>query len=480
MILPFKMKLPNLPTLIVVLGALLSGATSCSSSADAQRKTNHFQPDGGDPKDGSIGDGSWPDANVDSGSDGKAAAWSILADEAKAPPWRWDEMAKRVINSSLLPARFAQVGYQPPLGTDIHAAAISKNNLGLAYAYFESGGGAFKQSFWPASTIKLLTSLAALDFIKSQGFSGAAKVQWASGFGDVVNNIVDRAIRVSSNQDYDRTIRIAGFDRLNSHWLSKKRGFPTTVIKASYAGFEVKNPPGYTLSEGSKIKTIPARTAKGSYPCASSKNNCTNLFELTDAVRRVVLDSEIEAQDRFDLAATDKAVLKKALCSATPSFFAKGVTKTLGSGATICHKPGWVPGLDSLDHGIITSAKGQRFLLGAAIPDPGDSSSQGKLAILAEQTLSALTKQTPKPFALQRSAGQELRVAQNATGLRFQALGADEMRFFVDGQEILASSAAGDGLFQATISKNQWQGRLLTLRAFRLGKLVSVRNFVVD
>ncbi len=259
------------------------------------------------------------------------------------------------------------MGYTPPAGTEAYAALVQENALGLAYAYFDYGGGAFAQSFWPASTVKLLSSLAALDWVGSQGFSGAATVKWDSGFSDTVNAIVDRAIRISSNEDYDRTIRIAGFDQLNAVWLSPERGFPETTIKAAYAGFEVKNPPGYTLTEGGNVKVIPPRAATGSYPCASGKNNCANLFELTEAVRRVVLRELIPAGERFDLAPADLIVLDDALCKATPSFFAKGVSAALGPGASICHKPGWVPGSDSLDHGVIEAADGRRFLLAAAV-----------------------------------------------------------------------------------------------------------------
>lgn len=417
--------------------------------------------------------GGWPD---DAAGDAAPDAPSfVIDDDGKPPPWRWDEMVARVIDSQTLKGELAAA---PPAGTEIYAATIEKNALGLAYAPFDYGAGAFAQSFWPASTVKLLTSLAALDFIQSEGFTGAATAQWQSGFGDVVNAIVDRAIRVSSNQDYDRTIRIAGFDQLNETFLSPERGFPTTVIKASYAGFEVKNPPGYTLTEGSNVKTIPARTAQGNYPCASGGNNCTNLFELTEAVRRVVLRDELPEAERFALAAADLDNLENALCKATPSFFASGVTAALGPGATICHKPGWVPGNDSLDHGVITAADGRRFLLAAAVPDPGDSSSQKQLAPVAEGVLGLLTSLKAPPFFLQPTAGAEVRVRIESGGLRLQCLGADSVALWFDGASVPVM-AQGETFFADAVP-GDWQGKLVTVRASAGGTLLAARNLVLD
>ncbi|MCL4752226.1 MAG: hypothetical protein KJ015_18845 [Myxococcales bacterium] len=444
---------------------LLPLALGCGDSSDAVSEPG----DAGPSIDAGSDAPSVPDAGVD-------APRVVLGDDGKPPPWRWDEQVARVLDSSTLAP---SMGYTPPAGTEAYAALVQENALGLAYAYFDYGGGAFAQSFWPASTVKLLSSLAALDWVGSQGFSGAATVKWDSGFSDTVNAIVDRAIRISSNEDYDRTIRIAGFDQLNAVWLSPERGFPETTIKAAYAGFEVKNPPGYTLTEGGNVKVIPPRAATGSYPCASGKNNCANLFELTEAVRRVVLRELIPAGERFDLAPADLIVLDDALCKATPSFFAKGVSAALGPGASICHKPGWVPGSDSLDHGVIEAADGRRFLLAAAVPDPGDSSSQAVLATLAEKILGVIGSAAVAPFFLQPTAGAELRVKRDAGGLRLQGDDIDGFELFFDGQAVSVAPSDGDTFF-ASAEPTEWQGKLVTLRGYQGGQLAGVRNLVLD
>ncbi|MCA9581110.1 MAG: hypothetical protein KC416_04905, partial [Myxococcales bacterium] len=401
-----------------------------------------------------------------------------LRDDGREPMWRWDEMAARTMDRDLLAAGFDELSYSPPAGTEIYAAVIVESDMGPGYAMYEWGGGAFAQSFWPASTIKVHASLAALRYVASRGFSSSATVKWASGFTDKVSSIVDRAIRVSSNEDYDRTIRIAGFDELNTVWLSDERGFPTTNIKGGYAGFEVKNPPGYTLTEGAKTDVVPARAAQGTYPCASGKSNCTNLFELTEAVRRVVLRDEVPLAEQFDIPEKELALVESALCNATPSFFADGAKKVLGAGTVICHKPGWVPGLDSLDHGLVTADDGRRFLLAAAIPDPGNSSSQAKLAILAEKTMMVLTGVKGHPFPLQRTTGVPIAVEREGEILRLAAATADGFELFVDG-EAVEVILCDDGFHCVDLGTEPIAEKLITVRASRGNNVVGVRNLVL-
>lgn len=409
-------------------------------------------------------------------TDAADAAPPSLRDDGMAPPFRWDEMAQRVVDSSTLKSGLSAAGYAPPAGTEIYAAVVQQNAHGQGYALFDYGAGAFSQSFWPASTIKLLSSLAALDYVQSHGFTGAATVTWKGVFSDVVHNIVRRAIQKSNNQDYDRTVQIAGLDQLNATWLTAARGFPHSVIKASYGKLEVKNPPGYTLTEGEKSKVIPARAAKGTYACKGGRSNCTNLFELTEAVRRLVWHDAISEAERFDLPAADRAVLENALCTAIPSFFKAGVDAALGDGARICHKPGWMPGSDSLDHGVIEAADGRRFMLAAAVPDPGDSSSQAKLARIAKHTLSVVAALSNPPFFLQPDAGEHIVIEASPARLRVSSAGADAVELFIDGKALAASPPTADGVFSIGATPSDYVGRLVTLRSYAAGSLTGVRN----
>ena len=78
-------------------------------------------------------------------------------------------------------ALISSMGYRFPPGANVYAARITKEGSGLAYEDFEGGGGALGRNFWPASSIKVLAALGALEYVGEQGFTGAATVSFGGG-----------------------------------------------------------------------------------------------------------------------------------------------------------------------------------------------------------------------------------------------------------------------------------------------------------
>jgi hypothetical protein len=329
--------------------------------------------------------------------------------------------------------------------------------------------------------VKVLAALGALEFVGGYGFTGAANVTWDSGFGDTLSAIYDRAIRVSSNIDYDRTIRVSGFDWFNETFLSAENGFPTTVIQRSYSGVGVRNVPGLTITEAGRTEYIPARMGTGDFGCPTD-GNCADLFELTEGIRRVILEAEIPAEDRFALDPSDVAGLTDALCGATPSFFAAGVPDA----TRICHKPGWVPYNDCLDHGVIETASGERFLLAASAPETEGRTDCLMLAPIAEHVIAALAgRPADEGMTLQRDAGVPI-VAQlddlgtdgggrRAYHFTVDAPGADRIEIFTDGYEL--GEATGGPRFELDYAYYGGGERMVTVRAWAGAAQVGYRSF---
>lgn|GEM_PF-3219301 len=258
------------------------------------------------------------------------------------------------------------LGYRLPAGAAVYAARITKEGSGLSYDDYQAGGGATASNFWPASSIKLLAAVGALEFLGQQGFTGAATVRFGGGAARTVRSIYDGAIRISSNDDYDTLVRLAGVDWLNKQFLTPARGFPVTVIQKSYtAAGNVRATPVLTVAEAGRTATIPARPAGRDTDCAQV--NCSSLIEMSESVRRVVLHNEIPEADRFRISAVDAAALTDALLGAE-GWFEPAVARVLGPGARIYGKPGWVGGNDCLDVALI-EARGQRYLLSAMVPE---------------------------------------------------------------------------------------------------------------
>jgi hypothetical protein len=433
---------------------------------------------GGADSDGGIDRLDAGSTPVDAGVD--AGALPPLRDDA-LEPYTWREKVEHAIDRATLPAAFEAAGYALPAGSEVFAARIVEGPGAPAYVFYEAGGGGFSQDFWPASTVKVLAALGALHRVRELGFTGATHVRFDSGFEDDLSAIYDRSIRVSSNIDYDRTVRIAGFDWLNTTFLDGAYGFPTTVIQRSYAGVGVRDVPGYTLTEGDRTEYAPPPSGTGDYGCGDD-GNCADLFELTEAVRRVVLDAEIGESERFDLDPADIARVRDALCGATPSFFAGGAESALGEAPAICHKPGWVPYNDCLDHGVV-DAGDARFLLAASTPETRGRTDCLELGGVAEAVLSALVGVTGgAPLAL--DAGPAIPIQLDDLGstpegrrsydITVDVPGADRVEIATDG--LVIGSAEGPGpRFSIRYDYLGGGERLLTVLATSGGAPVAFR-----
>ena len=297
----------------------------------------------------------------------------VQGEEAAAPVGVMGRAPEdRLALSDPAPLDLAASGYQLPPGASVYAARVVEDDDRPRYLDYAAGGGPLGDDFWPASSIKLLAALGALDRAASLGFTGAATVSFADAYpgpddGVTLRDVYWSAVSASDNLDYDILIRIAGFDRLNTEFLSAANGFPATVIQRSYAGIDVQRSPEMTLEEDGRVMVVPERVSTDEYGCPDL-GNCTNLFELSEAVRRVVLDTSLPPDERFDIDAADVLALEEALADAG-SFFTAGVEEVFGPGSTVQSKPGVAPGLDCVDTAVVTTSDGVRYLLSASIPD---------------------------------------------------------------------------------------------------------------
>lgn len=269
---------------------------------------------------------------------------------------------------------------------------------------------------------------------------------------------------MSDNLAYTRTLQIAGVERINQSVLTAEHGFGDTVLTRSYvAGTPANQSPAFTFTEGAATITIPARTDPTDFGCVG---NCTNLYELGEGLRRVVLDVELAAAQRFDLDAADLDGLNAALCDAE-SFFAAGAERALGP-VRVCNKPGWVPDLHYLDHAIITvDASGERYLLAAAIPWPQACSSHNgcaaMLSEIAEYTLPIVRDAVGVPI---QDEGVGITVQRDSpTDLQIDAPGADSIRVW-QGRNLAVEAEGQNGRFAITLPETPSSAMIMTVQAF--------------
>lgn len=270
------------------------------------------------------------------------------------------------VDATTLEAALADAGVDLPEGSGVYAVRLDAD--GKAAGAYEAGEGATYDGFWPASAVKLLAAVGALEYLADLGFTGEARITM-DGDTFTAADVYQEAIADSSNEAYDQLVRIAGVDWLNGEFLTAGNGFVDTVIQRSYTGWGVDVSPAMTIVEGGRRLTVPAREATGAYDCEGG--NCSTLLELTESVRRVTLDAELAAEERFDIAAADVAGLTDALLAAE-GFVEPAVAEVLGEDALVYNKPGYVPGDECVDVALLSDeAAGERYLLAVETPDDG-------------------------------------------------------------------------------------------------------------
>jgi hypothetical protein len=292
------------------------------------------------------------------GAEGQETPTAVLPRQAAPRLAEWPALAAQAMDRVTL----ASAGIELPEGANVLAARIYGGGASPAYQFYEAGGGAFTESFYPASSVKLLAALGAIDYVATWGFTGGAAVNG----GATLREIYDAAIRWSSNDDYDELVRIAGADRLNLEFLPA-HGFGSTVIQESYGWWgDVALSPAMVLTEGDRQVELPERAAQGLYGCEGL--NCSSLFDLSDAVRRIVLDAELPAEERFAIAPADVVALQEALLGAE-GWIAPGVQELLGPDTQVFGKPGHVGGLDCVDDAVVSAPSGHRYIVAVSVPD---------------------------------------------------------------------------------------------------------------
>ncbi|MBW2461959.1 MAG: serine hydrolase [Deltaproteobacteria bacterium] len=309
---------------------------------------------------------------------------------AEAPALRVDEHT--------LGAAFDDAGYEPPEGSFV---MVGRELEGSAthFEWFSLGHSGLTPShehFWPASTIKVMTAIAALETLHEYGLTGAAILTFEDLDGRYhgpAKEIIRLAIQVSNNPAYNRTVLIAGMRNINET-VFPRWGLHDTIMQRRYTRPEgvtdlaLRTSPAIRYREGGRRGTIPERIAPHLYGRCPAAGNCTSLYELLSVMRRVTLHHELPAAERFNLSDEDVTVIHDALRESY-SRIAPGAEAALGPVAVL-NKTGTVPGDDALDHGLITDeVTGRRYLL--AVSTRWHRERTARIGELTRQTLLAIS-----------------------------------------------------------------------------------------
>lgn len=186
--------------------------------------------------------------------------------------------------------------------------------------------------FWPASTIKLYTVIAGVEFLNQYGMpldtivafsrpgsNGAYQRDCARTFEEMVSEVFRR----SSNEDYTLLLRMIGIDAINTQFLVPDKGFPHSALMRDYVTYrpvvyennepqriELISPGGIRKTIDHQWSGISYAERRGATILSSTTGNCTSTAELADCLRRILFHDHIPEKERFNITSTQAEFIR--------------------------------------------------------------------------------------------------------------------------------------------------------------------------
>jgi len=320
--------------------------------------------------------------------------------------------------------------YRIPVGTYLLATQIVRGVKQPGYVLHSLRDTAFMYSwkrYWPASCVKLVAAVGALWTLNRYGLDGATHVSFKDDDGRYAGRVYrlqQRALRISTNVDYNRLMEIAGFDELNERYLTARWGLPRMVMQRRYThphpNSNLRRSPRIEFRRGRREGVIPERNSARKYARCPKEANCTTLFELQEVLRRVMLHRELPPKERFPLHHRDLRRLQADLL-ASPNKVAPRAKEALGRPLRIYNKAGRVPGDDHLDNMFIVDPQSNKRVMIAmstpyATPKEADDVTKKELEELGYHTLRVLFGRSSHGIWLQHDAGVAIDAKINGQG----------------------------------------------------------------
>jgi len=181
--------------------------------------------------------------------------------------------------------------------------------------------------FWPASTIKIYTVVAALEYINELevpldcvlAYEHGTDNGWVLDSSRTMREMISEVFRRSSNEDYTLLLRFVGIDRINTQFLIPEKGFPHSALMRDYITYR---PPLYVNEEPQRITLYASQRKpvqvqhrwsgtsyseqRGATILSATTGNCTSTRELAECMRRIMFHKSLPPQERYKL--TDEQV----------------------------------------------------------------------------------------------------------------------------------------------------------------------------
>lgn len=219
------------------------------------------------------------------------------------------------VDERTLPRLMEARGFRPPRQFKALVVEITFNAARtevVGERRFDWRGTSDDDDGWnPASSVKLFAGIAAAQYANELGFGASAQLTFHGSRGDrsrSLRELIEAALGPSDNIAYNELVQFVGFDRLNGQFLSAENGLRRTALRRAYEATRWMQmgesssftaTPAVTIREGSRSHRLPERRGTVSTDCGNAA--CTSLLDLTEAMRRLMLQEQLPTNQHFGL-----------------------------------------------------------------------------------------------------------------------------------------------------------------------------------
>ena len=177
------------------------------------------------------------------------------------------------------------------------------------------------RDFWPASTVKLYTAVAALELLHAKGMPVDTTVtylhqtgegEWVTDCARTAREMLGEVFARSSNEDYTLLLRLTGVDGINTRFFIPEKGFRDTALMRGYV---LERPYVYQRDEAQRMilrgpdgRTETVEHSWSGHSYAADKGatvidpktaNVTTTRELAECLRRILYHEYLPEAERF-------------------------------------------------------------------------------------------------------------------------------------------------------------------------------------
>ncbi len=302
------------------------------------------------------------------------------------------------VNTDRLPELMRQRAFSPPrefMALVVEITFDSARTRVVRERRFDWRGSSDNASGWnPASAIKIFAGVAAMQRARDLGFTGEALITFHGGteVTHSLNELVGAALGPSDNIAYNRLVQFVGYDNLNSQFFSRRNGMSHSALRRPYERSRwmgmgepssFSETPRITVREGGRTRTIDAASGSAATACGGAA--CTTLQDLSECMRRLMLQEQLPAADSFDLPRADLLTVRRTLRTDRDrgDEVVDALARDFPIGTVFYHKAGFAGDWYSDNVYIFDPTQGRAFIVTMA-GYPGRSSLNRAAAIIGD------------------------------------------------------------------------------------------------